>query len=227
MTGMLASVNSLAEARLVLAKNVDIIDLKDPVSGSLGGLDINLVKSIVAVVNGRCPTSATIGDLPMQADLVFNAVKEMAETGVNYVKVGFFVSENQVQVIEKLATIAAQTKLIAVLFADTNPDFSLIAKLKAAGFRGIMLDTQDKTKVPLTGMMAKTEIERFVTEVKSGDIVCGLAGALRLEDIPVLLPYQPHYLGFRGALCERHERGGRLNVRSVQSIKQAIAGFCC
>jgi uncharacterized protein (UPF0264 family) len=226
MTGMLASVNSLEEARLVLAENVDIIDLKEPALGSLGALDIKLVKSCVVAVNEQCLTSATIGDLPMQPELIFNAIKEMAETGVNYIKVGFFLSENQDQVIEKLANLAHHVNLIAVLFADTNPDFSLINSLTAAGFKGVMLDTQDKTKGSLTGMMAKSEIERFVNHVKSSRAICGLAGSLTLEDIPILLPYQPDYLGFRGALCAQHRRVGRLNVQSVQAIKQTIAVSC-
>ena len=227
MTGMLASVNSLDETRLVLSENVDIIDLKNPALGSLGALDIKLVKSCVAAINGQCPTSATIGDMPMQPEIIFNAVKEMAETGVNYVKIGFFPGENQEQIIEELATLTPHFNLIAVLFADTHPDFSLIDSLITAGFKGIMLDTQDKTKGPLTGMMAKTEIERFVNHVKSRHAICGLAGSLRLEDIPLLMPYQPDYLGFRGALCESHKRAGQLNPQAVQNAKQTIVKFSC
>ncbi|MDD1632684.1 MAG: (5-formylfuran-3-yl)methyl phosphate synthase, partial [Methylococcaceae bacterium] len=89
MTGMLASVNSLAEALLALSADVDIIDLKQPALGALGALDIDTVKQIVAGIYGRCPVSATIGDMPMQPDPVFNAVKAMAETGVDYIKIGF------------------------------------------------------------------------------------------------------------------------------------------
>jgi uncharacterized protein (UPF0264 family) len=222
MTGMLASVNSLEEARLVMAEDVDIIDLKEPALGSLGGLDVQQVSKIVNHINGERPVSATIGDLPMQPELMFNAVKEMAETGVNFIKIGFFASENQAQVIEKLAPLTSKINLIAVLFADTNPDFELIDKLKTAGFKGIMLDTQDKTKGSLTEVMAKTEIERFVSHVKTTNMICGLAGSLKLEDIPMLLPYQPDYLGFRGALCDKHQRAGRLNVQAVLAIKQAI-----
>jgi uncharacterized protein (UPF0264 family) len=227
MTGMLASVNSMDEAKIVMAANVDIIDLKEPALGALGGLDISLVKKIVAIVNGQCPTSATIGDLPMQPEIIFNAVKEMAETGVNYVKIGFFASENHEQIIEKLATLTPHSNLIAVLFADTYPDFSLIDNLITTGFKGVMLDTQDKTKGSLTGMMAKTEIERFVSHVKSRHAICGLAGSLRLEDIPLLMPYQPDYLGFRGALCESHKRAGQLNQQSVKNIKQTIGECSC
>jgi (5-formylfuran-3-yl)methyl phosphate synthase len=227
MTGMLASVNSIEEAKLVLAENVAIIDLKEPALGSLGGLDIKLVKSCVTVINGKCPVSATIGDLPMQPELIFNAAKQMADTGVNYVKIGFFANENQDQVIEKLAILTPHINLIAVLFADTKPNFNLIDKLIAANFKGIMLDTQDKTKGSLTGMMGKTEIKRFVDHVKSRNVLCGLAGSLKLGDIPILMPYQPDYLGFRGALCDENERAGSLSIQSVQTIQQAIAEFSC
>jgi (5-formylfuran-3-yl)methyl phosphate synthase len=225
MTRMLTSVNSLDEARLVLAEHVDIIDLKNPAMGALGGLDIQLVKNIVEIVNGQCPTSATIGDLPMQAELVFNAVTEMAKSGVNYVKIGLFPNGDVLQVIDKLGAISNITNLIAVLFADTNPDFSIIDSLKVAGFSGVMLDTLDKTKGSLTMMITKSEIERFVNLVKSKDLICGLAGTLRLEDIPVLLPFKPHYLGFRGALCDHHERTAQINTLSVRRLKQAIDDF--
>ena len=94
MTGMLASVNCVAEALLVLEAGVDIIDLKQPALGALGALDIIVVQEIVTEVNQRCPVSATIGDLPMQPQVVFNAVKAMAETGVDYVKIGFFPGGN-------------------------------------------------------------------------------------------------------------------------------------
>lgn len=222
MTGMLASVKSLDEAMLVLAENVDIIDLKEPALGSLGGLDIKLVKEIVDLIDGQCRVSATIGDLPMQPEQIFNAVSQMADTGVNFIKIGFFMGGQQDNVIEKLEPLTSQVNLIAVLFADTQPNFSLINKLIASGFKGIMLDTQDKTKGSLTQIMAKSEIERFVSHVKSSNTLCGLAGSLKADDISLLMPYQPNYLGFRGALCEQNERAGRINPRFVQAIKHCI-----
>jgi uncharacterized protein (UPF0264 family) len=227
MTGMLASVNGPEEARLVLAENVDIIDLKEPASGSLGALEVEAAKEIVQVIGGKCLTSATIGDLPMQPELIFNTVMRMAKTGVNYIKIGFFPDENQGQVISKLEPITPKINLIAVLFADTDIDFNIIDKLITAGFKGVMLDTQDKTKGSLTGFMPKAEIGRFVGRVKSRQSICGLAGSLTLDDISVLTPYRPDYLGFRGALCDQNDRVGRLNAQAVKTIKQAISEFSC
>lgn len=223
MTGMLASVNSLEEALLVLSADVDIIDLKQPALGALGALDIANVKQIVAEIDGRCPVSSTIGDLAMQPDPVFNAVKAMAETGVDYIKIGFFPGDDWQGTVKKLSVLTQQNlALIAVLFADTQPDFAIMSLLKEAGFAGVMLDTMDKKKGSLTQQMAKMEIAQFVKQAKALKLLCGLAGSLRLEDIPELMPYNADYLGFRGALCQGHDRVGQLNKQAVIQIRRAI-----
>jgi uncharacterized protein (UPF0264 family) len=223
MTGMLASVNSIAEALLVLSADVDIIDIKQPALGALGALDIATVKQLVAGINGRCPVSATIGDLPMQPDPVFNAVKAMAETGVDYIKIGFFPGDDWQGTVKKLSALTGQNlALIAVLFADKQPDLGIMGLLKDAGFTGVMLDTMNKQKGSLTQLMAKMEIAHFVTQAKARQLLCGLAGSLRLEDIPELMSYQADYLGFRGALCQEHNRVGELNEQAVMQIKHAI-----
>ena len=168
MTGLLASVSSIAEALLVLSADVDIIDLKQPALGALGALDIAAVKQIVTEIDGRCPVSATIGDLPVQPDPVFNAVKAMAQTGVDYIKIGFFPGGDWQRTVKKLSALTRQNHaLIAVLFADTQADLTIMSLLKDAGFTGVMLDTMDKQKGSLTQLMAKIDIAQFVTQAKS------------------------------------------------------------
>ena len=222
MTGMLASVNSIAEAVLVFNAQVDVIDLKQPERGALGALDTDVVRQIVLEIAGRCPVSATVGDLPMQPELVFNVVTAMAHTGVDYVKIGFFPDGDWYATVEKLAQLTPQTALIAVLFADTQPDFAIITALQQAGFAGVMLDTMDKHKGSLTQVMTHTDIAQFVALAKSHSLLCGLAGSLRLTDIATLIPYQADYLGFRGALCEQHQRTGQLNQQAIAQIKQRL-----
>ena len=223
MTGMLASVNSLEEALLALSAGVDIIDLKQPALGALGALDIATVKQVVAEVAGRCPISATIGDLPMQPDPVFDAVKAMAETSVDYIKIGFFPGGDWQGTLNKLSVLTGQSPaLVAVLFADTQPDLNIIGLLKEAGFTGVMLDTRNKKNGSLTQLMAKIDIARFVTQAKAQQMLCGLAGSLRLEDISGLMSYKADYLGFRGALCQGHNRVEALNKQSVFKIRHAI-----
>jgi uncharacterized protein (UPF0264 family) len=224
MTGMLASVTSVDEAVIALQASVDIIDLKQPSAGALGALDIELIKQIVGDINGRCPISATIGDLPMQPELVLNAVKAMAETGVDYIKIGFFPGGDHQATVEELTALTQQNlALIAVLFADSEIDFAVIDALKNAGFKGVMLDTMNKKNGALTQVMADEEIAEFVRSAKNRQLICGLAGSLRLEDIPGLLGYQPDYLGFRGALCLQHDRTSQLSRHAIAEVRQAIS----
>ncbi len=219
MTGMLASVNSLEEARLILNTKVDIIDLKQPEQGALGALSTAAVASIVNEVNGQKAVSATVGDLPMQADLVFNAVKAMSETGVDYIKIGFFPGGDWTGTVSRLTELTQQgDQLIAVLFADTTPDLSIIKLLKQAGFSGVMLDTMDKSKGALSDLMSYSDIKAFVSHAKSAQLLCGLAGSLKQQHISELLKLDADYLGFRGALCQKHDRTAELDIASIKAI---------
>jgi uncharacterized protein (UPF0264 family) len=223
MTRLLASVNSLAEAKLVYREGADIIDLKQPAAGALGALPLDTVAEIRAWCAGKIPVSATIGDLPMQPALIFDAVRAMAATGVDYVKIGFFPGGDWHQVAHKLAELAqTQSALIGVLFGDAPPDPAFAETLRQAGFAGVMMDTMDKSRGSLTDILEGGAIERFVDEAKTHGLLCGLAGSLRLEDVPSLLRYRPDYLGFRGALCVRHSRTAELDGAAVARLKAAI-----
>jgi uncharacterized protein (UPF0264 family) len=223
MTRMLASVNSLAEAQLVYRAGADIIDLKQPAAGALGALPLEEVARIRAWCTDKIPVSATVGDLPMQPDLVFGAAQAMAATGVDYVKIGFFPGGNWAGVAQSLAVLAERGHaLIAVLFGDAQPDPDFIPILQRTGFAGVMLDTMDKSRGSLPDLLSPAAIGRFVEEAGARRLLCGLAGSLRLEDIPALLRYRPDYLGFRGALCVRRHRTSALDGEAAALIKQAI-----
>ena len=223
MSRLLASVNSLEEALIVLQADVDIIDLKQPALGALGALSTQQVQKIVASLENAKPVSATVGDLPMQAEVIVNAVKAMAGTGVDYIKIGFFPDQNWSEVITKLATLTqGQLKLIAVLFADQRPDLNYIEQFSEAGFAGIMLDTINKSGGSLTQVMPLATLQDFVQTARQYQLLCGLAGSLRIADIQTLLPLQADYLGFRGALCEQHQRTAQLDPAAILKIKTAI-----
>ncbi|PKM11878.1 MAG: hypothetical protein CVV13_07450 [Gammaproteobacteria bacterium HGW-Gammaproteobacteria-3] len=220
MTAMLASVSNLDEALQVLAVNVGIIDLKQPSQGALGALSLDTVSTIVTAINGQCPLSATIGDLPMHPEVVASAVKRMAATGVDYIKIGFFPGDDWPGTLEVLAEPAASgLALIAVLFADCQPDFTVLGTLKQAGFKGVMIDTQDKQKGALTQILPQADIKAFVEKAARYQLLCGLAGSLRLEDIAQLISLQPDYLGFRGALCRQHDRTAQLDEHALRAVK--------
>ncbi|MGH8769945.1 MAG: (5-formylfuran-3-yl)methyl phosphate synthase [Burkholderiales bacterium] len=243
MSKLLASVMSVEEAQIALDYGADIIDCKDPSSGALGALPNETISEIVKVVASRRPVSATIGDLPMQPYLIFEAVKSKLETGVDFVKVGFFpdgnspyhetlslranakqspTESNACRCITRLNPLASRTSLIAVLFADQNPDLNLLPLVADTGFAGIMLDTADKGQGGLRRCVSHELLARFISRAKSLGLMTGLAGSLKVEDVPSLLELGPDYLGFRGALCET-ARANAIRHHNVTEIANAMS----
>ena len=63
------SVRSADEARAALSAGAHLIDVKDPVKGSLGAPNGQTVAEVVAEVAGRVPVSVALGELGEQADI--------------------------------------------------------------------------------------------------------------------------------------------------------------
>lgn len=223
MSGILASVTGIAEARVVLEAGVDILDLKNPAQGALGALPIATIAEIVRFVDSRVPVSATVGDLPMQPQLLCDAAAAVAATGVDIVKIGLFGEDNHETCIRQLGRIADGCTLVAVMFADQNPDISLLPLLAESGFHGAMLDTAEKTGGGLRSWMDHGRLEEFVDAARGYGLLVGLAGALREHDIAPLLPLGADYLGFRGALCARTERTAAISHEKIKAIVQIVA----
>lgn len=200
MTGMLASVSGGEEALSALAAGADLIDFKNPASGALGALLPDTVRAAVARLRGRVATSATLGDLP-DPSAWRSAVRTMHATGVDYLKLGLFPAADIADRVASLRPLTRESRLVVVLFADHDPDFDLLPAIRAAGSIGVMLDTADKHAGRLTDHLDATCLAEFVRRARAVGLLTGLAGSLRLEDIPRLLPLAPDYLGFRGALC--------------------------
>jgi len=221
MIALLASVACCDEIDAALAGGADIVDLKDPSAGALGAWKIESIREAVGKLKGRRPVSATVGDLPMQPDTVAGAARTTAETGVDIVKIGFFDGSTQ-SCIAALEAIAERARLVAVLFADRNPDFSLLPLLANTGFFGVMLDTADKSKGTLRDHASETVLARFAISARMQGLRFGFAGSLGVTDIPPLLPLAPDFLGFRRALCGAAGRSGRLDSLAVINVKRAI-----
>jgi uncharacterized protein (UPF0264 family) len=206
MTMLLASVTGSREAELAISHGADIVDLKDPTKGALGALEPSVVCDAVKVIAGRRPVSAVIGDVPMEPDQINAAVRTMAATGVDYVKVGLFAGPGRGECIRALAALAQRTKLVGVMFIDCEPDNELIGHMAKSGFAGAMLDTAQKNGARLLDHADPAAIGDFVRACRSHGLFTGLAGSLEAADVPRLLLLAPDYLGFRGALCARHDR---------------------
>ena len=222
MTRMLASVTDAAELETAIGAGADIVDLKDPSRGALGALPADQIRFLVDQVAGRRPVSATVGDLPPDTALVASAMRATAATGVDYVKVGFFSGEHLRPCLHAIGELAAERRVVAVLFADCAPPLDDLTPFSEAGLAGVMLDTADKRRGHLLAHATLPQLRRFVAQARSLGLLCGLAGSLRPQDIASLLPLAPDYLGFRGALCLGAHRAQRLDAGRTRAVRQAI-----
>jgi FolB domain-containing protein len=222
MTLFLASVTGADEAEIALAHGADIIDLKDAAKGGLAPLSVDAVRTAVAAVAGRRPVSAVAGEPGMDADALTGSVQEIARTGVDYIKVGLDPGPQHKARVQELAPVARQTRLVAVLFADQQPDFTLLPLLAQCGFAGAMLDTARKGAGRLLDHADVATLDDFAERCRAHRLMCGLAGSLEAPDVPRLLLLAPDLLGFRGALCAGHMRGGRLDPQAVDLVRELI-----
>lgn len=221
MNQLLASVTDTREARTALELGADIIDCKDPSRGALGSLDSATIRQIVAAVAHRRPVSATVGDLPTDARILGDAIRLTAATGVDYVKVGLFDTRGVARTLNALSPLARRHRLIAVLFADRAPRLDILPELAAADFAGVMIDTADKGAGGLPDHATAEQLASFVDRAHRHRLLCGLAGSLKVEQVPRLTAFRADYLGFRGALCD----GGRtseLNGKRFQLVRHAL-----
>jgi FolB domain-containing protein len=223
MTLFLASVTSSQEAELAINGGADIVDLKDPAKGALGALELPVVRDTVKAIAGRRPASAVIGDLPMKPESIASAVETMAATGVDYVKVGLFAGPEREDCIRRLAPLARRIGVVGVIFADSDPDRELVPLMAECGFAGAMIDTARKNGGRLLDQMNLATVDCFVRSCRSHGLLAGLAGSLEAADVPRLLLLSPDYLGFRTALCDRHDRLAGLDPAALNLIRGLIS----
>lgn len=225
MTQLLISVTSVEEAQLALESGADIIDLKDPHSGALGALPLPQIQSIVNHIlnspNSK-PISVTIGDLPMQPDLILEQVSLLANAKVDFIKIGFFEAVDYQACLARLKALAESTSLVAVLFAEYVYPPTLVEDIKHAGFKGIMLDTAHKNGQTILYYHNRKYCVELARKVMDLGMTFGLAGSLRLKDIGELAQVKPTYMGFRSGACKQYSRKEDLDFEKVKALKNAL-----
>ena len=224
MTRVLVSVRDVAEALAAAGAGADFIDLKDPAAGALGGLPVARIVAIVAALRAAHPRlriSATIGDvLPSQVDDILRRVAAVAACGVDDVKVGVAPGTDAPALLAALASCDAH--VVPVLLADAGVDMALVeAALAHRAFAALMLDTADKGAGSLLQRLPQTVLQGFVVRLRHANCLSGLAGSLRVSDLPALRLLSPGFAGFRSAVCAG-PRDGALDARRVRSLCQGL-----
>jgi uncharacterized protein (UPF0264 family) len=223
---MLVSVRDVPEALLAAHGGADLIDLKEPREGALGGLPVVTIAAIVEALrtlrsrHRGLLVSATIGDLPMtERAAILARVGAVAACGVDYVKVGIERTPYAPAVLDALA--GTGHAVVPVFIADRGLDDAHVDLACALKFPALMVDTADKRAGSLFDLIAADDLQRFVARVRGSGALVGLAGALRLPQLAALQRLAPDFAGFRSAVCAG-DRSGALDPARLRTLAQAL-----
>jgi (5-formylfuran-3-yl)methyl phosphate synthase len=207
MTALLASVRSSEEAIDAAQAGAELIDLKEPGAGALGGVSIDEITRIVDTLRARYPVkpiSATIGDVPTDAlDEIAARVIEVSQAGVDYVKVGVMPGPAARRCLIELSNLPAA--VMPVLLCDEGIDVELANFAAERGFAGIVFDTALKDGRTLFDCVAMDTLKACLSAAGARGGMTGLAGSLGWAQLAQIRELAPDIVGFRTALCD----GGR------------------
>ncbi|PMS37935.1 uncharacterized protein (UPF0264 family) [Trinickia symbiotica] len=203
MTALLASVRSEEEAFAAAAAGAELIDLKEPHDGALGGLPIERIGRIATTLRAQYPVkplSATIGDVETEAfDEIAARVLDVSNAGVDYVKVGVKPGQAARRCLDELASLPAA--VVPVLLCDGGIDGELVDHAASLGFVGIMFDTAGKDGRTLFDHVDEATLGRWLDVARKRGAMSGIAGSLGWAQLDRILALAPDVAGFRGALC--------------------------
>ncbi|GAB2898100.1 (5-formylfuran-3-yl)methyl phosphate synthase [Paraburkholderia jirisanensis] len=222
MTALLASVRSADEAFDAVEAGAELIDLKEPSGGALGGVAPGEIVRIAQQLRARYPVkpiSATIGDLPAHAfDEIAARVIDVGASGVDFVKVGVKADASaraEAQAcLSHLAGLPAP--VLPVLLCDEGIDAQVVAHAISLGFAGLIFDTAVKDGRTLFDCVDAKTLAAHMANIRAKGAMVGMAGSLGWAQLAQIRALAPDIAGFRSALCS----GGRTARLDPQRVAQ-------
>ena len=219
MSRFLASVETIAEARLAAA--ADIIDCKKGVFSPWDGPDLRKMAARFA----RREKSAVLGVFA-ETNEAATALKAAARLNFDYIKLGLSAAAPD-KIVALRRFLPKRPSAVLVLFAEEyGGDERLFAAAYAAGFRVVMLDTLVKDDNSLFAKLPREAIVEFTLLARKYRLLSGLAGGLNQRHLKrnsgrCIGECRPDILGFRGALCGDGRK--KLRRRKVEEIAYLVA----
>jgi len=224
---LLVSVRNVEEAAAALAGGADWIDLKEPLAGPLGAAPLDTAREVVAMVAGRLPISAALGEL-----LSWPAARCLLDVpGIEVVKLGLSGCATRSDWPRLWQTAAdvvqdAGKQLVAVVYADWNraeapsPE-EVVAQAQGAQCRYLLVDTFDKTAGSIFDHLAGDALAAILRRAIDASLRVVVAGGLSLASLSELPHVDIELIAVRGGVCAG-KRTGRVQQQRVAEFRQTI-----
>lgn len=230
---LMVSVISPEEVPTAIAGGADILDVKNPVEGSLGAQTPQVLQEVQAITPDAIKVSAAIGDVPNLPGTVALAALGAATCGVDYVKVGLYGPRSAEEAVYLLKAVRQAVKgfpavrVIAAGYADAQRAGTLDARwlpdiARKAGVSGCLLDTHIKDGCNLFDFLDPRALAPMAEETHASGLLFALAGALQVEHLGQVQEVGADIIGVRTAACRGGRRDGRLDVEKIRVLKKGL-----
>lgn len=227
---LMVSVVSAAEARQAMTAGVDLLDIKNPAEGSLGAQPPRVITEIKKIAPGNIEVSAAIGDMPNLPGTAALAALGAATCGVDYIKVGLRGPRSKAEAKLLLHEVQDAVRefnlsIIAACYADykragsLNPE-CLPGLALSAKIRGCLVDTAIKDGHTLFDFMNPDALRLIVEQAHAAGLLFGVAGALRAQDLSLLMDIGVDVAGLRTAVCRDGNRSEPLDPFRVRALTE-------
>lgn len=227
MAGLLVSIRSVEEARLILTTSVGIIDVKEPKKGSLGAARPSVIAEIAREIPRHLPLSVALGEV-MERDAHSTSID--LPSNVCYAKLGLAGCATAPDWLDKwsrqLELLPQSTVRVAVAYADWQraecpPPEDVIQIGAQFGCRVLLVDTFSKRDGTLLQHLQRAELVRIQQTARSYGMSFVVAGSLDVDEIRTLKALQPEFFAVRGAVCHG-SRTNQIDPRRVNQIARCL-----
>lgn len=244
LPGLLVSVRSAAEAAIAVEAGADVIDVKEPAKGPLGGASPATIQSVAQAVAGRVPVTAALGELvewTQSGDRSMNSPPSFTLDGISLFKMGLAGCggdcnwrrrwADAVSSIAAMRQTASQgARPVAVVYADWKragaPEPADVLDAAAdMGCPALLIDTWDKSGGMLFDYWPVDSLIAFLETVRRHEMCAVLAGSLTGESAIRAAALEPHLIAVRGAACAAG-RNGTVCPERVRELKRIVERCC-
>lgn len=250
MTQLLVSVRNAAEAVAATAGGADIIDVKEPLHGSLGCAAPNTIREISLALKqstgAAAPLSLALGELTewqctptcsqVGVQTCQNQLSDLRASIVSslprFLKLGLagtrLSGQNWRTELQRVqASIHGQHSWVAVAYADHTaaaappvPEVLQVAIETRAAV--LLIDTCVKDGTSLCDHLTFKELTDLRYETSQHSIQLALAGRISVDDLPQLISIQPDIIAVRSAVCDNSDRTACISEKRIREFRNAL-----
>ncbi len=233
--GLLVSVRDGAEVDAALSGGATIIDVKEPLHGSLGRANPLVIASIAGRIGKQTSWTMACGELheDAQADRVtiaqhYNGVRSLLPPHAlppAAVKIGLagMARCDWPRALQGVWNgLPEGVERVAVSYADWQraqapPPLEIIQMAAAAGCYTLLIDTFHKSAGSLLQQCPLPLLAEWIQAAQESGLQTALAGGIKLAEIPAICALGPDVVALRSAVC----LNGRAGTVCKELVQQA------